>query len=582
MPKAQKTLLPKNRRQLFRNRLVLVCGLLGLFAIALFGKLFYLQILQYEELLAQSEKQYQRTITIFSGRGKIYDRKYKELAANLEVESVYANPQEIKDKAFVAGRLSVVLNLDRGQVLRKLSSKKSFIWIKRKCDLRETAKLKQLHLTGIDFISEHKRFYPRRELAASLIGFAGLDNQGLAGTEHFYDALLKGGAFRKVIKKDARGRNIRFSGKSPELTQKSSDVVLTIDNVIQFLTEHHLGQQVQKYRAKGGMAVVMNPNSGEIYAMASLPLYNPNNYAAYPAHLWKNPVVTDSFEPGSIFKPVLVAAAIEAGTAGPNDIFFCENGAYKIGETRIGEADNHQFGWLSLRKILVKSSNIGAVKVAQKLGKNRFYEYIKKFGFGEKAGIDLPGETAGQLRDVSKWSRLSLASISFGQGIGITPVQMVAALSAIANGGNLMRPHLTKSFRRNGETIQTFEPFVLKRVISANTSRQMVEILKEVVKSGTGTQAAIPGYEVAGKTGTAQKFDTQTQAYSKTAFTSSFAGFVPADSPQLAILVTIDEPKNVYWGSVVAAPVFREIAKQALRYLNVPSNEERVFILNKA
>jgi len=578
---AKKHLLPKSRRN-FRGRLVLVCSLLGLFAATLFGKLFYLQIFQHEDLLAQSEKQYGRTVKIFFGRGKIFDRNLNELAANLEVESVYANPQEIPDKPRTADKLAAILKMSRENVLHRLSSEKNFVWIKRKCDLQETEKLEKLHLAGVGFITEHKRFYPKRELAASVIGFVGVDNQGLAGAEHFYDSALKGGVSREVIKKDARGKNIRIVGKRHKPSGQRADVVLTIDETIQFITEHELLEQVHRYRAKAGIAVVMNPNTGEIYAMAGVPQYNPNDFSAYPARSWKNPIIANSYEPGSIFKPFVAAAAIETGVARPGDIFFCENGAYTIGGKHIGEAENHRFGWLSMRNIIIKSSNIGAIKIAKKLGKNRLYEFIRKFGFGDKAGIKLPGETAGQLRHVSQWSRLSLASISFGQEIGVTPIQMVTALSAIANGGNLMRPYLTKFIRQNGVATQSFEPRVVKRVISGNTSRQMVEILKGAVKSGTGLRAALPGYEVAGKTGTAQKFDSRTQAYSKSAFISSFAGFVPADAPELAILVMIDEPEGVYWGSVVAAPVFREIARRTLRYLNIPSSEERVFILNKA
>ncbi|MFQ5672088.1 MAG: peptidoglycan D,D-transpeptidase FtsI family protein [Nitrospinales bacterium] len=581
MPHAKTYLLPKSRRN-FRSRLMLVYSLLSLFAVALFGKLLYLQIFQHEELLAQSEKQYARTVKIFYGRGKIFDRNLNELAANLEVESVYANPQEIPDKAYVASKLATTLKMSRDNVLRKLFSKKNFVWIKRKCDLQETEKLGKLHLAGVGFITEHKRFYPKRELAASVIGFVGVDNQGLAGAEHFYDSILKGGVSREVIKKDARGKSIRIVGKQHEPSSQRADVVLTIDETIQFITEYQLVKQVRRYRAKAGIAVVMNPNTGEIYAMAGVPRYNPNDFSAYPAPSWKNPIIANSYEPGSIFKPFVAAAAIETGVARPNDIFFCENGVYTVGNKRIREADNHKFGWLSMRNIIIKSSNIGTIKVAEKLGKYRLYEFIRKFGFGDKAGIKLPGETAGQLRHVSKWSKLSLASISFGQEIGVTPIQMVTALSAIANGGNLMRPYLTKSIRQNGVVTQSFKPLVIKRVISGNTSRQIVEILKGAVKFGTGARAALPGYEVAGKTGTAQTFDPRTKAYSKSEFISSFAGFVPADAPELAILVMIDGPKNVYWGSIVAAPVFREIAKQALRYLNVPSNEERVFILNKA
>jgi cell division protein FtsI (penicillin-binding protein 3) len=278
----------------------------------------------------------------------------------------------------------------------------------------------------------------------------------------------------------------------------------------------------------------------------------------------------------------VAAAAIQTGAAFPDEIFFCENGSYKVGQTRIGEAADHKFGWLSLENIIAKSSNIGAIKVAEKLGKNNLYSQVRNFGFGDKLGIDLPGETPGQLREPSHWSNLSLSSISFGHEIAVTPIQILAAISAIANGGKLMLPHVTKAVMKNGAVVKTTKPALLKQVISEKTSRQMVEILKTAVARGTGIKAAVDGFEVAGKTGTAQKIDPETQAYSKTDFLASFVGFVPADAPRIAILVMIDEPKNVFWGGEVAAPVFREIARQALRHLHTPSKEERVFILDRA
>lgn len=562
-------------------KLAMVCGFLCLFGIALFAKLFYLQIVQHEELLSRSEKQYLQTVKVFYGRGKILDRNLNELAANIEVESVYVNPRNIVNKEYTARTLASLLALDGERTFRKISSKKQFVWIKRKCDLNETAELRHLDLPGVGFITEHKRFYPKRGLAAAAIGFVGLDNQGLAGIEHAYDSILKGAISLKVIERDARGKHLGALGKSPALSKQSSDVALTLDESIQYIAEFHLEAQVKKYNAKGGMAVVMAPDTGEIYAMAAVPRYNPNSYAAFPARLWKNSIVSSSFEPGSTFKPIVAAAAIEGGLARPADLFFCENGSYHIGGTRIGEASNHKFGWLSLSDIIVKSSNIGAVKVAEKLGPARLYKQIRKFGFGERAGIGMPGENAGKLRGLPHWSKRSLASISFGHEIGATPLQMIAAFAAIANGGKLVRPFIVKAVMKNGGIVQSREPRPVRRVISPYTSRQVTEMLKGVVKRGTASQAAVAGFEVAGKTGTAQKIDPKTRAYSKTAYLSSFIGFVPADAPKLVILVMIDEPEFVYWGGKVAAPVFRKIAKQTLRYLNVPSREERVFILDR-
>ncbi len=570
----------KNFRNAIRTRLVLVALALFLFVGGLTARLFSLQILHHEELLAKSERQYAGTKKILYGRGSIFDRNQNELAMNIEVESVYITPSKIKNKSKTVRALASYLNLDKERLRGKILSHKNFVWIKRKCSLKEADKLKQLDLPGVGFIAEQKRFYPKRELASNVTGFVGLDNQGLSGVEHYRHGVLKGRTVRKVMAKDARGRYIRSSNRSQK--PKSQDVVLTLDEVIQYTAEYHLKKQVEKFDAESGMAVVMDPYSGEIYALANYPQFNPNKYAAYPSHRWKNSVVSSSYEPGSIFKPIVAAAALETGVAKRDDIFFCENGKFNVGKTHIGEAENHKFGWLSLTDIISKSSNIGSIKIAQRLGNQTFFNYIKKFGFGDKLGVDLPGEQTGQLRPLSKWDKLSLASISFGQEIAVTPIQIVAALAAIANGGNLVVPHITKAVLKNGTLVESTKTRTIRRVISETTSQQMVDILKHTVKHGTGKNAAIPGFEAAGKTGTAQKFDASTQSYSKTDFLSSFIGFVPADDPKIVVLVMIDKPRKNYWGGVVAAPVFREISKETLRYLNVPSQDEKVYFLNKA
>ncbi|MBI5427403.1 MAG: penicillin-binding protein 2 [Nitrospinae bacterium] len=576
----KKTPLSDHRSGL-RKRLVLASACLLVFGGALLARLFFLQVLQHDNLYSQSEKQYLGSTKVYYGRGDILDRNLNPLATNIEVESVYINPNEIEDKRGTARLLASSLDLDPGKTLRKLSSSRQFIWIKRKCDLKETEKLKRLGLPGVSFVSEQKRFYPKRELAAHILGFVGLDNQGLSGAEHYHHDILKGASSLILMQKDARGRQIHLEDGADWRKARSYDVVLTIDEVVQFIAEFHLKSQVRKYDAKGGMAVVMDPFTGEIYAMVNAPLYNPNNYSAYPSQRWKNPIVSGMFEPGSVFKPVLASAAIDAGAAAPSDIFFCENGSFKVGKVSIGEAANHKFGWMTLTDIISKSSNIGVIKVGQKLGERPFYDYMKKFGFGGKLNVDLPGEAKGKLRDLSQWSNISLASVSFGQEISVTPIQMAAAYSAIANGGNLVRPRVTKAIVRDGKTVKTFKPEQINRVMSETTSRLMVDILKNTVKNGTGRNAAVPGFDAAGKTGTAQKLDPNTLTYSKTGYLSSFIGFVPADSPKLAILVMIDEPQGIHYGGEVAAPVFREIARETLRYLNVPSGEERVLILDR-
>lgn len=565
-----------------KTRLKVVSAFIFLFVAALVFRLVSLQIIQHETLLAKSEKQYAGTVETQFGRGVIYDRNLNELAQNIEVESVYATPSEIQGRKTTARVLATALGLDQDQVYKKISSKKDFVWIQRKSDLDGIVKLKQAGLSGIGFLPEQKRFYPKRELAANVLGFVGIDNQGLAGIEHAHQSRLKGATVRQVTERDARGRNIQpFEGMN-DSSRQSYDLVLTLDEVIQFTAEHYLKKQVERFKADSGMAVVMDPHTGEIYAMANVPQFNPNHYGAFSRQVWKNNIVASSYEPGSIFKPIIAAAALDKGLARPQDIYFCENGKLKIGKASIGEASNHKFGWMTMRDIIAKSSNIGAIKIAQQVGRKSFYEYIRNFGFGEKSGLSLPGESAGQLKDQKDWTELSLASISFGHEIAVTPIQMVSALAAIANGGNLMEPHITKALIKDGKVVEQFKPKKIRRVISEKASLQMVEILKSVVKNGTGKEAALEGFDVAGKTGTAQKYDASTQSYSSTEFMSSFIGFAPADSPRLVILVMIDNPKGLNWGGVVAAPVFQQIAKKTLRYLNVPSSKERVFILDRA
>ena len=565
-----------------KGRLILVSILFALFGAGIVGKLFSLQVMQHDDLVSRSEKQHQRTVEIHYGRGSVFDRNMNELATNIKVESVYATPQEVVDKKRATRVLAKALNLNHTSIYKKLNSKRHFVWLKRQVLPAEIARLRKSSLPGINFISEDKRFFPKRELASGVVGFTGVDNQGLEGIEQRYDSTLKGNVVKAVMEKDARGKLVQFNKQANGQVSGSRSVVLAIDEVIQFFTEHHLKKQVAKHQAESGVAIVMNPNTGELYAIANVPQYNPNNYSAYKDNRRRNRAVSDSYEPGSIFKPIVAAASIDAGVARPQDTFFCENGKFKVGKTTVGEAVNHKFGWLTLQDIIVKSSNIGSIKIARQLGKQSYYDYIRKFGFGQKTGIELPGEAGGLLKELSAWNPLSLASISFGQEIGVTPLQMTNAISAIANGGTLMVPRITRAILKDGQIEKRFEPKAVRRVISIQSSRQVIDILKHVVKDGTGKNAAVKGYEVAGKTGTAQKYDAKTGRYSKTAYVSSFIGFAPADAAKVAILVMIDNPKGAHYGGSVAAPVFSNIARETLRYLNVPSSDQRVYILDRA
>jgi cell division protein FtsI (penicillin-binding protein 3) len=548
------------------------CGFILLLAIIIL-RAFQLQIIEKDRLTQLVEKQYLRYVDLSPKRGTIYDRKKRELAISIEVDSAYARPGKIKNKKEIAKKLSPILNTSYRNLKNKLASDSPFVWLKRKISPSQAKKIKDLNLEGIGFIEESKRFYPNKELASHCLGFADLDLKGLEGIELNYESYLKGKPGYILVERDALGRNIHTQNIKQVDTTKGYNLQLTIDKTIQYFVEKALEEGVQKSRAKAGVAIVMVPQTGEILALAVHPTFNPNNFWDYSPSQWRNRAVTDSFEPGSTFKIFLISSALEEGIFQPQDIFYCENGSYPLGNRVIH--DVHKYGWLTLTKIIKHSSNIGACKIAENLGRETFYSYIRKFGFGGKTGIDLPGETSGLLTLPYKWSRIRLGTISFGQGLSIPPIQLITALSAIANGGVLMKPYLVKTiFDDKGKIIKEFHPEERGRVISQRTARQVTSILKTVVeKGGTGVNASIPGFKIAGKTGTAQKVDQLTKQYSDHKTTSSFIGFLPADEPKLAVLVIIDEPEGISYGGTVAAPVFKEAASHIIRYLNIPPNK---------
>lgn len=548
------------------------CGFILLLAIIIL-RAFQLQIIEKDRLTQLVERQYLRYVDLSPKRGTIYDRKKRELAISIEVDSAYARPGKIKNKKEIAKKLSPILNISYRNLKNKLASDSPFVWLKRKISPSQAKKIKDLNLEGIGFIEESKRFYPNKELASHCLGFADLDLKGLEGIELNYESYLKGKPGYILVERDALGRNIHTQNIKQVDTTKGYNLQLTIDKTIQYFVEKALEEGVQKSRAKAGVAIVMVPQTGEILALAVHPTFNPNNFWDYSPSQWRNRAVTDSFEPGSTFKTFLISSALEEGIFQPQDIFYCENGSYPLGNRVIH--DVHKYGWLTLTEIIKHSSNIGACKIAENLGRETFYSYIRKFGFGGKTGIDLPGETSGLLTLPYKWSRIRLGTISFGHGLSIPPIQLITALSAIANGGVLMKPYLVKTiFDDKGKIIKEFHPEERGRVISQRTARQVTSILKTVVeKGGTGVNASIPGFKIAGKTGTAQKVDQLTKQYSDHKTTSSFIGFLPADEPKLAVLVIIDEPEGISYGGTVAAPVFKEAASHIIRYLNIPPNK---------
>jgi cell division protein FtsI (penicillin-binding protein 3) len=509
-------------------------------------------------------------VKIVPKRGTIYDRNGREIAISVDTISLYAVPHQVKDKPVTARALAKMIGQSRRKVLRKLLKKKQFVWIARKLNPEILKKLEKSGLEGIHALYESKRFYPNRGLAGGVLGIVGMDNEGLEGLEYRYDAHIKGKSGLFVASVDAKRRKIMVDGEAYVRPRGANDLVLTIDSVIQHITEVELESAVEQNKAVSGIAVMMRPDTGEILAMASYPGFDPNDFRSYRSKDRRNLSILENFEPGSTFKLVTLAAALDRGVAKPKDIFFCENGAYRFRNTIYH--DTHEHGWLSLRQILQRSSNIGTIKVVERLSSKDFYRYIRDFGFGDKTGIDLPGESSGLLRGTKRWSGLSRASISMGQEISVTALQILTAVAAIANKGIRLKPYtVLQIVSPDGRKIMEQRPEDVKRVISEETAAQMMRAMESVVtEKGTAPLAQVPGFRVAGKTGTAQKFDPQLGRYSKSRYVSSFVGIAPAENPEIALVVVVNEPcGQLYYGGYVAAPAFRRIVERTLRYLKV-------------
>jgi cell division protein FtsI (penicillin-binding protein 3) len=559
------------KRPYRRNRLRL--GVAKVFFLVLFvvaaGRAFQLQVLQGEKLKRLGERQHLKEWIVLPKRGAVMDRTGEPLALSLEAQSVYARPHRIHDPLDASRALAKILNLDIVEVKQKITSEKPFVWIKRQIDPQEAAAIQALSADGVGMFYEPKRYYPQGQLAGQVIGFVGRDSEGLEGLELHYNSYIRGETGSSVIERDALGRRVLVHGVEGLQIPPGGDIHLTLDMSIQHLAEKELEATISKYRAKAGVAIVVEPFTGEVLALANYPSFNPNNFAKQSPQQKRNRAVADSFEPGSTFKTILAAAALEEGIVGKDDLFYCEMGKYAYAGKIIH--DTHPYGWLPFSKILQVSSNIGFTKVAEKLKRERYFKYIEKFGFGQITGIDVPGEVPGLLRKPESWSAIDLATHAFGQGISATPMQMVMAYATIANGGFLMRPYLVRRVvGPKGEILLENQPHVVRRVVSEKTSRLLASMLKEVTsEGGTGTMAKVEGFEVAGKTGTAQKADLIHGGYAAAKRVGSFVGFVPADDPKLVALVLVDEPEVAVYGGVVAAPAFRNIARGALRHLAV-------------
>ncbi len=546
--------------------LLLLCG----FGVVLF-RLVTLQVLQAAELSLKADRQHQKRVSLEGARGSIVDRHGKILAMNVEVPSVFGVPNALENRVQTARQLSPILHVRTDELERKLRQDRSFVWLARKVDPEQGRRLDHLSLDGIGVVMEGRRFYPKGPLLAHVLGFSGMDGEGLEGVEHRYESYLRGEKRMMVLQRDGKGRTVFPKGMTEQSPTPGHSLTLTIDEVIQYIVERELEDAVGRARAKSGTMIVLDPKTGSVLAMAVSPRFDPNAVSALTPDRWRNRALTDAYEPGSTMKAMMAAAAIEERVIKPNSMVFGEHGRMTVANTVIH--DHERLGWVSFAQVIQKSSNIGAAKTGMALGEQRLYRYLQAFGFGQRTEIDLPGEGAGLFRTPKDWGRRSVASISMGQEIGVTPLQMVSAVAAIANDGVLMKPYVVSEIRdADDHILRQVPPQIKRRVISTETARSVTKILEGVVTDGTGTKAAIPGFQVAGKTGTAQKIDPRTGAYSATRVVASFAGYVPADMPQLAMLVVIDEPQGDTSGGSVAAPVFSRVGEQVLSYLGVPSN----------
>ena len=536
-------------------------------------KALTLQVTDRDKSFKIAKKQHSGSLNLLPKRGNILDRNNRYLTTSVDTKSVYIKPRQIKYPKEFAKKVSENTNFKYNELLALAVSNKSFVWLSRLADKNLVDKLKKLHIEGIGFVQEPKRVYPNGHLLGQVLGFTDIDSKGIEGIEYYLDGVLAGKPQEIKLKKDARGKQILYTPVDIEKSTSGYEIQLTIDSQIQHIVEKELRAGIKETEAESGMALVMRPDTGEILAMASYPFFNPNRFAEFPEKSRRNLPVWYSFEPGSTLKIFLVAAAFEEDIAKPNSRYNCENGRRKIGPEII--RDLHPHGILTVSETIEVSSNICASKIGENVGKKSFYNYLKDFGFGEKLGVDLPGEPSGMLLNSRKWGPVELATISFGQGISVTSLQLATALSAIANGGYLMKPYIVKKITTpKGATVEQKKPGVLKRVISYETSKQVSSILQSVVENGTGKKAKIAGYKVAGKTGTAQIPNTETGGYYQDRYIASFVGFGPVDNPKITLVVVVNNPKKTIYGGSAAAPIFKSIIEKALFYLGVPTSSD--------
>jgi len=543
------------------------------------GRLVQLQIFQYSDYLTRAHRQQQRIVEVSPRRGVVYDRNLHELAMSIPADSCFAIPGEIVNPWLVARLLSGILGMEQEEIETRLTASKTFVWIARKLPAQKAERIQALNLRGIYFQRESQRFYPKSRLAAHTLGYVDIDGRGLGGIEYEYDDKLRGKPVQMLVLADARHRWYERHGPN---ASSAASLVLTLDENIQYIAEKALAAAISETHAKAATVLVQDPNSGELLALADWPTFDPNAAGAAPSEARMNRAVSALYEPGSTFKMVTLAAALEEGITNPEEVVDCQMGSIVIANHLIH--DHKPFGLLTVTEILSLSSDVGAIKLGLRLGAPKFYDYIRRFGFGSPTGIELPGETRGLLRRLENWSAISIGGVSMGQEVGVTPVQLISALSAIANGGLLHPARVVREVRpatphgspgaEDAEGARTASnaaaPESARRAIRAETAATLRRMLEQVVLNGTGKRASLEGYTVAGKTGTAQKIDPATGRYSSREYIASFVGFAPVNSPAVSVLVVLDSPVGGHMGGDVAAPVFRQVMQQTLSYLRVP------------
>jgi cell division protein FtsI (penicillin-binding protein 3) len=550
------------RFRILTTAVVLICVLVGLSLRAM-----QLTVLDGVSLQRRATRQHQQEVQLPPERGAILDRNGEMLALTRESAAVYVRPGQLALDPGALTRVARLLDVPSNVMLMKAMSHEPFVYLNRRVSLDRWSAVEELQVSGIGSEPSRMRYYPYGALAGQVLGFTGIDGQGLEGVERQLDAVLRGEVDALDVERDARGRRIAVDGRWRPLPRVGAQIELTIDAALQHVAERELAKAVEEFEADAGVAVVMAPETGEILAMANVPLLNPNAPSETVVSARKNRIVTDFYEPGSTFKVFLAAAALEHGVVRPEDKIFCENGSYPVGKRVIH--DSHPHGTLTFAEVVQQSSNIGCAKVAERLGIERYAEAIERFGFGQPTKVELPGESPGRVRPASRWGRIHLITTAFGQGIAVTPLQLTRAFAAIANGGVSLRPHVIRRISvENGEAQDVSVPHVEQRVMSEATARTLTKILVGVVENGTGKAARMDGFTVAGKTGTAQKVEAGGH-YSKRGRMSSFVGYVPAERPRLVVLVTLDSPRKAVYGGVVAAPTFRRIAEYGLERLGV-------------